>query len=109
MAVYGYYTKRDLLRYGQQLCGILCGFVVAAIVWCFTGGSAFNLILGIGGVLLFSAYTAYDMKYLRALYAQSQWNAHSEDVAAIFGALQLYLDFVNLFISLLRIFGGARK
>lgn len=107
MAVWGYTTQRDLSGWGGLLFGALIGMVVASIVFVFVGGTTFNLILGWGGVILFSALTAFQMQGLKR---QAQAGFGSGDVAekaVIIGALGLYLSFVNLFISLLRIFGGS--
>jgi FtsH-binding integral membrane protein len=109
MAVWGYTTQRDLSGWGGLLFGALIGIVVASIVFVFVGGSTFNLILGWGGVILFSALTAFQMQGLKR-QAQAGFGGNSTvaDKAVIIGALGLYLSFVNLFISLLRIFGGGR-
>jgi FtsH-binding integral membrane protein len=104
MAVVGYTTKTDLSRFGA-----LIGLVVASVAFIFTGGGIFNLIIGFAGVLIFSGLTAYDIQRLKTMRAQGFANAETAEKLAIFGALRLYLDFINLFISLLRIFGGARR
>lgn len=108
MALWGYTTKRDLTGFGPVLFGALIGLVVASVVYAFTGGATFNLILGFAGVVIFAGLTAWDIQKVK------QWSANATDdesarKLAIFGALSLYLDFVNLFISLLRIFGGGRS
>lgn len=108
MAAYGWVTDRDLSRYGGILFGALIGIVLASIVYAFTGGPTFNLILGFLGVIIFSALTAYDMQNIKQIGAQGISDADTEQKLAIFGALRLYLDFINLAISLLRIFGNAR-
>ena len=107
MALWGFATKRDLTGFGPVLFGGLIGFLVASVVFVFTGGQTFNLILGFLGVIIFAGLTAYDVQKI------SKWSAESVDdesarKMAIFGALQLYLDFVNIFLSLLRIFGSSR-
>lgn len=107
MAVWGYATSRDLTGFGPVLFGALVGFIVASFVFMFTGGAVFNLVLGFAGVLIFAALTAYDVQRIKR-YATAGMDEESARKAAIFGALQLYLDFVNLFISLLRIFGSSR-
>jgi FtsH-binding integral membrane protein len=107
MALYGYATKRDLSSWGGILFGALIGLIVASIVYVFTGGAVFNLILGIFGVIIFSGLTAYDMQKIKQ-YAPAEGDETGARRAAIIGALALYLDFINLFISLLRIFGSTR-
>lgn len=107
MALYGYTTKRDLTGLGPVLFGALIGLIVASVVWMFTGGQTFNLIIGVAGVIIFAGLTAWDVQKIQ------QWGREAVDEegarkVAIFGALALYLDFVNLFLMLLRIFGGSR-
>jgi FtsH-binding integral membrane protein len=109
MAAYGYTTDRDLSGWGAMLFGALIGLIVASVVFAFVGGSAFNLILGWAGVIIFAGLTAYDMQSLKRIGAQAGGDADATQKLAIFGALRLYLDFINLVISLLRIFGGARR
>ena len=104
MAVYGYTTERDLSSWGAILFGALIGLIVASIAFLFVGGSTFNLILGFAGVIIFAGLTSYDMQKLKQLNAQAMSEEHHQK-AAIFGALMLYLDFINIFLSLLRIFG----
>jgi FtsH-binding integral membrane protein len=109
MAALGYTTKIDLSRFRGILLGALIGIVVASIAYVFVGGETLNLIIGWGGVIVFSALTAYDMQKIKQIGAQGFANEDDQQKAAIFGALALYLDFVNLVISLLRIFGSARR
>jgi hypothetical protein len=101
MAAIGYTTKVDLSRFSGILYGALIGIVVASIAFVFTGGSAFNLVIGYLGVLV--------LQRLKVMRSQGFANAESGEKLAIFGALRLYLDFINLFISLLRIFGGTGR
>ncbi len=107
MALYGYATKRDLTGFGPILFGALIGFLIASVVFMFTGGAVFNLILGFLGVIIFAALTAYDMQMIRRWAGQSTDESGARKMA-IFGALQLYLNFINIFLSLLRIFGSSR-
>jgi uncharacterized protein len=108
MAVYGYTTRRDLTGLRPILFGGLIGLIVASIAYAFTGGSTFNLIIGWFGVFLFAGFTAYDMQKIKEIGASGLHDADTAQKLAIFGALRLYLDFINLVISLLRIFGGRR-
>ena len=105
MALYGVFTKRDLTGLAPVLFGALMGFFVASIAFVFIGGSTFNLILGWAGVLIFSLLTAYDMQKIKQIGESGLEQGEQAQKLAIFGALALYLDFINLFISLLRIFG----
>ena len=109
MALYGYATKRDLSSWGGILFGALIGLIVASVVFIFVGGSTFNLIIGIFGVIIFAGLTAYDMQKIKEIGARGLGNGETAQKMAIFGALALYLDFINLVISLLRIFGGSRS
>lgn len=108
MAVYGFATKRDLSGWGAILFGALIGLIIASVVFAFVGGSTFNLIIGWAGVIIFAGLTAYDMQQLKAIGARGIGDEATAQKLAIFGALRLYLDFINLVISLLRIFGGRR-
>jgi uncharacterized protein len=109
MALWGYTTQRDLSGWGGILFGALIGIVVASIVFVFVGGTTFNLILGWGGVIIFSGMTAFQMQMLKRQAQMGFGDAATAEKAAIIGALRLYLSFVNLFISLLRIFGGGGR
>jgi FtsH-binding integral membrane protein len=107
MAIWGYTTEKDLSGWGSILFGALIGIIVASVVFAFVGGSTFNLIIGWAGVIIFSALTAYDMQKIKKIGATAM-DEETAQKLAIFGALSLYLDFINLVISLLRIFGGRR-
>jgi hypothetical protein len=109
MAAYGYTTRRDLSSLGGILFGALIGLIVASVVYAFVGGSTFNLIIGFAGVVIFAGLTAYDMQKIKEIGARGTGDADTAQKLAIFGALALYLDFINLVISLLRIFGGSRS
>lgn len=104
MAAYGYVTKRDLSSWGGILFGALIALIVVAVIHMFTGGETLNLIIGFAGVIIFSALTAYDMNKIKQ-YAPVAGDEDSARKMAILGALSLYLDFINLFFSLLRLFG----
>jgi hypothetical protein len=109
MAAYGYTTKRDLSGFGAILFGALIGLIVASVVYAFVGGSTFNFIIGVFGVIIFAGLTAYDMQKIKQIGARGIADGDTTLKLAIFGALSLYLDFINLVISLLRIFGGSRS
>ncbi|GAC1437709.1 MAG: Bax inhibitor-1/YccA family protein [Solirubrobacteraceae bacterium] len=108
MASYGYLTERDLSGLGGILFGALIGLIAASIAFVFIGGSTLNLVIGFAGVIIFSVFTAYDIQNIKRLAAGGFAGEAMEEKAAIHGALRLYLDFINLFISLLRIFGNSR-
>jgi FtsH-binding integral membrane protein len=104
LSVYGTVTKKDLSAWGTFLFMGLVGVFVASIVNVFLGSGMLSFVLGCAGVLVFAGLTAYDTQKLRSMHAQ--WGDRGN--LAINGALQLYLDFINLFISLLRLFGDRR-
>ena len=110
MSVYGTVTKRDLTAMGSFLFMGLIGIVIASVVNIFLKSSMMDFIISCLGVLIFTGLTAYDTQKLR----QFGENAPLEDGTtvrrgAILGALTLYLDFINLFLMLLRLFGGNRE
>jgi FtsH-binding integral membrane protein len=109
MAAHGYTTKRDYTRFGGLLWGVFAGVFISSIIWALTGGAVFNLALGIVGTLLFSALAAYDMQRLKQWAASAASLSDAEASAlALRGALMLYISFINLVLSLLRIIGGRR-
>jgi FtsH-binding integral membrane protein len=109
MAAYGYTTERDLSSLGGILFGALIGLIVASVAYVFVGGSTFNLIIGFAGVVIFAGLTAYDIQRIKEIGVRGTGDADTTQKLAIFGAFSLYLDFINLVISLLRIFGGSRS
>jgi uncharacterized protein len=105
-ALYGYTTKRSLATIGAYASMAVFGLVVAMIVNIFVGGTTFNLIISVVGVVLFTVLTAYHVQ--RIANGSLAVVTGSTEKAAVIGALLLYLDFVNLFLFLLRLFGGRR-
>ena len=103
-AIYGHVTKRSLAKLGSILFMGLIGLLVAMVLNIFIGSSAVTFAISIVGVVLFTALTAYDVQRIQsgaiAAYTGSM------EKAAVVGALQLYLDFINLFLFLLRLSGG---
>ena len=107
--IYGYFTKTDLTRIGNFAGMALFGLILAMLVNIFLQNSSFNLALAGIGVLLFTVLTAYDTQKLKWLYQYgAQTGAEGESRMAIQGALMLYLDFINLFLELLNLFGKRR-
>ncbi len=107
MSIYGYTTKRDLTNFGSFLFMGLIGIIIASIVNIFMQSPALYYGISILGVLIFVGLTAYDTQKIKNMYMAYD----SGEVAAkkaIMGALTLYLDFINLFIMLLRLFGQRR-
>lgn len=107
MALYGYTTKRDLTAFGSFLIMGVWGLVLASIVNLFLGSSGFQYLISILGVGIFTGLTAFDAQRIKNEYYEGDGHEVTAK-KAIFGALQLYLDFINLFISLMRILGDRR-
>jgi FtsH-binding integral membrane protein len=106
LAVYGHITKRDLTAMGRFMFMGLIGLILASIVGFFWHSDALQFAMGVVGVLVFAGLTAYDTQRLQTMALQLQ-DAQAGSYA-IAGALSLYLDFVNMFLSLLRLFGRKR-
>jgi FtsH-binding integral membrane protein len=104
MSLYGYTTKRDLTKMGSFLIMGLIGIIIAAIVNIFLASSALAFAISVIGVLVFVGLTAYDTQRVKETYLESD-DGETMSKKAIFGALTLYLDFINLFIMLLQLFG----
>jgi FtsH-binding integral membrane protein len=104
MSIYGYLTKRDLTSWGSFLFMGLIGIVIASIVNIFVGSSAVSWIISGIGVIVFTGLTAYDTWKIKEMAAQGIEGRKP----AILGALTLYLDFINLFLMLLRFTGNRR-
>lgn len=110
LAVYGYATKRDLTAMGQLFMMGVVGLVIAMVVNMFMRSDALTWAISVVGVVVFAGLTAYDSQKLRA-YAMEHAGTLGDEGSkkvAISGALMLYLDFINLFLMLLRLFGGRR-
>ena len=108
MAFFGYFTKTDLSSIGRILFMALIGLIIATIVNIFVKSSGFGMILNYLGVLIFVGLTAWDTQKIKQMAAETVGEENVSKVATI-GALELYLDFINLFLYLLRIFGGNRN
>lgn len=106
-AAYGYVTKADLSKWGSILFMALIGLIVASLVNMFLQSPAMMWVLTYAGVLIFVGLTAYDTQRLKQM-AYSLYDEETVGKFAVFGALTLYLDFVNLFLYFLRIFGRRR-
>jgi FtsH-binding integral membrane protein len=104
LSLWGYTTKKDISNWGSFLFMGLIGIIIASVVNIFLASSALQFAVSVLGVLIFAGLTAYDTQTIKELY----YAGDSQVVAgrkAIMGALQLYLDFINLFLMLLRLFG----
>lgn len=105
MSLYGYTTKRDLTGWGSFLFMALIGIILASVVNIFIASSALQFAVSVIGVFVFVGLTAYDTQRIKEMYVAGD----SDEIAqkkAIYGALSLYLDFINLFLLLLRLFGN---
>jgi|TARA_B000000565_G_scaffold246473_1_gene215115 FtsH-binding integral membrane protein len=107
MSLYGYTTKRDLTKLGSFLFMGLIGIIIASLVNIFLKSSMMYFIISILGVLIFVGLTAYDTQKIKNMYAATD-SGEIIGKKAVMGALTLYLDFINLFIMLLRLFGQRR-
>ncbi len=105
MSLYGYTTKRDLTGVGNFLIMGLIGLIIASIVNIFLASSALDWAISAIGVLIFVGLTAYDTQKIKESYSET-FGAEILKKGAIMGALSLYLDFINLFLMLLRLFGN---
>ena len=108
MALVGYTTKTDLTSIGKLLFMALLGIIIASVVNMFVGSSGLDLILSYVGVLVFVGLTAYDTQKIKQMCQTAPDAGESAQKLAMIGALSLYLDFINLFLYLLRIFGNNR-
>lgn len=100
----GYFTKIDLTKIGIYLVMALFGVIIASVINMFIGSETFSLGICILGIIIFLAYIAYDIQIIK----KNMFGIEKEDNLVIYGALQLYLDFINLFIRLLRFFGKSK-
>jgi len=107
MSIYGYTTKRDLTKLGSFLMMGLIGIIIASVVNIFMKSSMMYFVISILGVLIFVGLTAYDTQKIKNMYLVSD-SGEISGKKAVMGALTLYLDFINLFIMLLRLFGQRR-
>lgn len=108
MGLFGYLTERDLSPIGRFLIMSLFGIIIMSVINIFIGSSSLMYIISFVSVLIFSGLTAYDMQYLKRMYESNSFSPEQYEKIAIFGALKLYLDLINLFLNLLRIFGRRR-
>ena len=107
MSIYGYTTKRDLTKLGSFLMMGLIGIIIASLVNIFLKSSMMYFVISILGILIFVGLTAYDTQKIKNMYMASD-SGELMGKKAVMGALTLYLDFINLFIMLLRLFGQRR-
>jgi len=109
MSLYGYLTKSNLSSVGSFMMMGLVGLIIASLVNLFLKSSGLQFALSIIGIIVFTGLTAFDTQRIRQMYDQFSANEEWAGKAAIWGALTLYLDFINIFLSLLNLFGDRRK
>ena len=107
MSLWGYTTSKDLSGMGSFLFMGLIGIIIASIVNIFIGSSALHFAISVIGVLVFVGLTAYDTQKIKNEYAE-HYDSETKGKLAISGALRLYLDFINLFVMLMHLFGARR-
>lgn len=109
LAIFGYVTKRDLSGVGSFMIMGLWGIIIAAVVNFFLRSSALDFTLSIASVFIFAGLTAYDVQKLKSFATMGDVDSDMGHKGAIMGALTLYLDFINLFLALLRLLGGRDR
>jgi FtsH-binding integral membrane protein len=105
MSLYGYFTKQSLDSWGKYLIVALIAIIIASIINIFLGNSVFQMIISALAIVIFMGLTAYDTQKIREMLAVPDPNGNAE----ITGALTLYLDFINIFLSLLQLFGDRKE
>lgn len=108
VSAYGYFTKRDLAKMGTYLFMALIGLIIASVVNMFLKSGTMNLIISYVGVLIFTGLTAYDTQKIKKMSQTTDINSEQGKKGAVMGALALYLDFINMFLFLLRILGDRK-
>jgi uncharacterized protein len=109
MSIYGYTTQRDLTKLGSFLMMGVIGLILASLVNIFLQSSALQFAISVIGVLAFTGLTAYDTQKLKAMYYQLSMEGEMMAKTVIMGALTLYLDFINIFTSLMHLLGERRE
>ena len=108
MALYGYITKTNLSSFGKVLIFALLAVIIMSLINMFIGNGTFGIVISIISIVVFLGLTAYDMQSLKAMYNYYENDEAELDKVSIYGALDLYLDFINIFLRLLQLFGKSR-
>lgn len=108
MSLFGYVTRMDLSKFGSIFMMLLVGIIIASVVNLFLGSETLYWVVTYVGVVIFVGLTAYDTNKLKQIYVEHGDAGETGQKLALMGALTLYLDFINLFLFLLRIFGNRR-
>ena len=106
LSLWGYTTKKDLSGWGSFLIMGVFGIIIAALVNIFLQSSALQFAISVIGVLVFAGLTAYDTQRIKDTYYEVAGDATATAKGAIMGALNLYLDFINMFVMMLQLFGN---
>lgn len=109
MSLYGYTTKKDLTAMGQFFIMGIWGLIIASVVNIFLKSSGIYFATSFIGVIIFAGLTSYNVQKIKETYDYVGVNSDSKDKIAIIGALNLYMDFINLFLSLLSFFGNSKN
>jgi hypothetical protein len=104
MSIYGYFTKKDLTSVGSFMFVGLIAIVIASIVNIFVGSTVLQMVISAVAIIVFLGLTAYDTQTIRQIVTRDSDTGREE----VLGALSLYLNFINIFISLLQLFGGQK-
>ncbi|MBI1363832.1 MAG: BAX inhibitor (BI)-1/YccA family protein [Proteobacteria bacterium] len=108
LSFYGFVTKRDLSAMGKFLFMALIGLIIVMVVNIFVASSMLGLLISAAAVLIFAGLTVYDTQKIKELYSDVAGDSENTHRAAVLGALTLYLDFINMFLHLLRLFGQRK-
>ena len=108
LALYGYFTNQDLTSFGKLLIFGLLAVVIMSIINIFVTSQSFDITISIISIIIFLGLTAWDMQNLKKIYYYYENDYEALDKSAIYGALDLYFDFINIFLDLLRLFGKSR-
>ncbi len=108
LSAYGYITKTNLSSFGKVLIFALLAVIVMSLINMFVGSGTFGMVISVISIVVFLGLTAYDMQNLKAMYNYYSSDENELNKVAIYGALDLYLDFINIFLRLLQLFGKSR-
>lgn len=108
LALYGYFTNQDLSSFGKLLIFGLLAVIIMSIINLFVSSQSFDITISIISIIIFLGLTAWDMQNIKKIYYYYENDSDALDKSAIYGALDLYLDFINIFLDLLRLFGKSK-
>ncbi len=109
MSIYGYSTKKDLSSWGSFIMMGVLGIILASLVNIFMRSNTLTLMISFVGVILFTGLAAYDTQKIKDVYYSVSGHVEAEDKMALYGAMALYIDFINLFLFMLRFVGQRRS